>query len=38
MNFANPFAGGPSAPVQVVVALDGNDADNVFAGNHNVVP
>ena len=25
MNFANPFAGGPAAPVQIYVAFDGDD-------------
>ncbi|RFU39572.1 FAD-binding oxidoreductase [Actinomadura logoneensis] len=28
VNFANPFAGGPNAPVEVVVAFDGDDAES----------
>jgi FAD/FMN-containing dehydrogenase len=30
-NFANPFAGGPSAPVEIQVAFDGDDPDSAAA-------
>ncbi|MFC4908683.1 FAD-binding oxidoreductase [Actinomadura gamaensis] len=31
INFANPFAGGPEAPVEVFVAFDGDDAESAAA-------